>query len=198
MDRRGYLRVLGAGGALSLAGCTGAGERRGGVAAADIALTLATATTTYDSGLLGELHPGFQEAFGATVKVLVRGTGAALRTARDGDCDVVLVHARPLEDRFLPAGHGVNRRAVMANDFLVVGPPDDPAGAASSDPVAAFRAIATAEAPFLSRATARGHTSANNASGTQRVSTRRGRGTARRGRVWVPRSSPPGKRTGTP
>lgn len=151
MDRRGYLRALGVGSAVSLTGCVGAEERRGSVAAAGDALTLATATTAHDSGLLGELNPGFREAFGATVRVLARGTGAALRTARDGDCDAVLVHARPLEDRFLRAGHGINRRAVMANDFLVVGPSGDPAGAAASDPVAAFRAIAGAEAPFFSR-----------------------------------------------
>lgn len=114
-------------------------------------LTLATATTAHDSGLLGELTPGFEASFDATVKTVVRGTGGALRTARDGDCDVVLVHARSLEDEFIRAGHGINRRSLMVNDFLVVGPPDDPAGVAGHAPVAAFEAIADAEAPFLSR-----------------------------------------------
>jgi tungstate transport system substrate-binding protein len=153
MDRRGYLHLLGVGGGLSVAGCAGGRSRREASSGTvkDGTLTLATATTAYDSGLLDALNPGFREAFGTPVKPLVQGTGAALRTARDGDCDVVLVHARPLEDAFLREGHGLNRRTVMVNDFLVVGPPGDPAGAAAADPVAAFRAIAAAEAPFVSR-----------------------------------------------
>ena len=150
MRRRQFLRALGAGGALSLAGCAGGNEGR--ERAPDLgALTLATATTAYDSGLLDVLHREYADRFGSRVEALVRGTGASLRTARDGDCDVVLVHARPLEDEFLREGYGVNRRRVMVNDFLVVGPPDDPAGVAGSDPVSAFRAIADAEATFVSR-----------------------------------------------
>lgn len=151
MDRRRYMQAFGLGGALSLAGCVGdtPADRKTGTGGRE--LTLATATTAHDSGLLGALTPGFERAFGATVKTVVRGTGGALRTARSGDCDVVLVHARPLEDEFLRDGHGVNRRSVMVNDFLVVGPPGDPAGAAGRDPVAAFRAVADAEATFLSR-----------------------------------------------
>ena len=150
MRRRQLLRALGAGGALSLAGCAGGNEGR--ERAPDLgALTLATATTAYDSGLLDVLHREYADRFGSRVEALVRGTGASLRTARDGDCDVVLVHARPLEDEFLREGYGVNRRRVMVNDFLVVGPPDDPAGVAGSDPVSAFRAIADAGATFVSR-----------------------------------------------
>jgi tungstate transport system substrate-binding protein len=156
MDRRDYLRALGVGGAASLSGCVadGGGGSDRGAASPSLAggrLTLATATTAHDSGLLGRLNPGFREAFGTEVRTLVEGTGAALRTARDGDCDVVLVHARSLEDRFLREGHGVNRRALMRNDFLLVGPPDDPADAAGPDIVDAFRAVAGAAAPFLSR-----------------------------------------------
>jgi tungstate transport system substrate-binding protein len=152
MDRRDYLRVLGIGGAASLSGCVADGEGdSGSPSLATGPLTLATATTAHDSGLLGRLNPGFREAFGVEVRTLVEGTGAALRTARDGDCDVVLVHARPLEDRFLREGHGVNRRALMRNDFLLVGPPGDPADAAGRPVTAAFRAIAGAETPFLSR-----------------------------------------------
>lgn len=119
----------------------------------DGSLTLATATTAYDSGLLGELNQGFQASFDGRVETLVRGTGGALRTARDGDCDIVLTHARPLEDAFLRDGHGVNRRSVMRNDFLLVGPPGDPAtvAAVADDPVAAVRAVHDATAPFLSR-----------------------------------------------
>jgi tungstate transport system substrate-binding protein len=166
MDRRGYLRWLGVGSLLTAAGCaddsgadSGPGDETGsdGADGADSSadaggpLTLATATTAHDSGLLGAVNPGFERAFDVSVRTVVRGTGGALQTARAGDCDVVLVHARPLEDQFLREGHGINRRSVMVNDFLVVGPPDDPADAAGRDPVAAFRAIADAEARFLSR-----------------------------------------------
>ena len=142
------MRALGLGGAVSVAGCTDRTEASG---PDPDSLTLATATTAYDSGLLDALSRGYADRFGAEVEAVVRGTGASLRTARDGDCDVVLVHARPLEDEFIGAGHGINRRRVMVNDFLIVGPPDDQAGVAGEDPVSAFRAIAEAEATFLSR-----------------------------------------------
>lgn len=72
-------------------------------------------------------------------------------TARNGDCDVVLVHARPLEDEFLRDGYGVNRRVVMMNDFVIIGPPEDPASIAGLGPVDAFEAIASTNAPFVSR-----------------------------------------------
>jgi tungstate transport system substrate-binding protein len=149
MDRRRYLQALGVGGALSVAGClgstTGSSSVDGG------SLTLASATTAHDSGLLDALTPGFADAFGTPVRTVARGSSGALQTARDGDCDVVLVHARPLEDEFLRNGYGVNRRSLMVNDFLVVGPAADPADAAGRDPVAAFTAIADSEATFLSR-----------------------------------------------
>ncbi|USZ68745.1 substrate-binding domain-containing protein [Halorussus salilacus] len=151
MDRRRYVQALGLGGVLSLTGCISDSGPSEQSRTADRDLTLATATTTHDSGLLDAVVPGFEREFGATVRTVVRGTGGALRTARDGDCDAVLVHARPLEDEFLRAGYGVNRRSVMVNDFLLVGPADDPANAAGDDPVAAFEAIADAEATFLSR-----------------------------------------------
>ncbi|GAB7013801.1 extracellular solute-binding protein [Halolamina salina] len=152
MDRRRYLQAVGVGGTLALAGCT-AGSSEGNAAGFDGAgtLSLATATTAYDSGLLDAVVPGFEEAFGASVRTLPRGTGGSLETARNGDCDLVIVHARPLEDRFLRSGHGLNRRGLMVNDFLLVGPTDDPAGIAGSGPRAAFRAIAEAEAAFVSR-----------------------------------------------
>jgi tungstate transport system substrate-binding protein len=150
MNRRRYLQAVGLGTTLSVAGCLGDGPEDGASAGVG-SLTLATATTVNDSGLLSALVPEFEEALGATVRTVVRGTGGALRTAQDGNCDAVLVHARPLEDEFLRNGHGLNRRAVAVNDFLVVGPPSDPAGAAGSDPVAAFAAIADSDAAFLSR-----------------------------------------------
>ena len=151
MDRRRCLQTLGLGSVLSVAGCTSDSSSATANGATEQTLTLATATTARDSGLLEELTPGFEETVGASVKAVVRGTGAALRTARDGDCDAVLVHARSLEDEFLRDGSGINRRTVMVNDFLVVGPPADPANVAGRDPVAAFQAIADAEATFLSR-----------------------------------------------
>lgn len=151
MGRRQYLRLTGGGGVLSVAGCVGNAGPDDDPEVTSETLTLAAGTTLHDSGLLPELTSGFQQRFGARVDGLVQGSGGALRTARNGDCDVVLVHARPLEDEFLRAGHGINRRAVMVNDFLLVGPPDDPAGVAGKAPVGAFEAIADAEAAFLSR-----------------------------------------------
>src|SRR6056297_1756820 len=151
MNRRRYLQALGVGGTASVAGCLGAGGTREAGAALDGPLTLAAATTTHDSGLLDVLASGFEDEFGVSVRSLARGSSGALRTARDGDCDLVLVHARSLEDDFLRSGHGVNRRGLMVNDFLVVGPEDDPADAAGRDPARAFSAIADAEATFFSR-----------------------------------------------
>jgi len=151
MNRRRYLQALGVGGTASVAGCLGSGGTRAAGAALDGSLTLAAATTAHDSGLLDDLASGFEDEFGVPVRALARGSSGALRTARDGDCDVVIVHARSLEDDFLRAGHGVNRRSLMVNDFLVVGPSDDPADAASRDPLEAFSAIAESEATFFSR-----------------------------------------------
>ena len=157
--RRGFLRAATVGSVVGLAGC-GAGRadrrdvgaRTGDARLGDGELVLATSTSTYDSGLLDALHPTFEARYGLRVKTLSKGTGAALRTAADGDADVVLAHAREAEDAFLRAGHGVNRRDVMYNDFVVLGPAADPAGVARVEtPTAAFRAIAAAEATFLSR-----------------------------------------------
>lgn len=151
MNRRRYLQIISASGTLSLSGCSSDVSTADDVTMADKTLTLTTSTTTHDSGLLKELIPGFEELFGSRVETIVRGTGGALRTARDGDCDAVFVHARPLEDHFLRGGYGINRRAVMVNDFLIVGPPDDPAGIARKRPISAFEAISNAEVSFVSR-----------------------------------------------
>lgn len=150
MERRRYLQALGVGGMASVAGCFDSVSSTDTPETAD-RLTIAAGTTTADSGLLDQLHSDFEERFDTRVDAVIRGTGAALRTARDGDCDLVLVHARSLEDVFLREGAGINRRAVMVNDFIVVGPPDDPAEIAGRDPAAAFQAIAADETPFLSR-----------------------------------------------
>lgn len=120
--------------------------------AAEDTLVLATTTSTENSGLLEYLHPDFEQKTGIRVKVVAKGTGASLQLARDGNADVVLAHARQLEDKFIADGYGVTRRDVMYNDFVIVGPADDPLRIhGSQDPVAAFRRIAAAKALFISR-----------------------------------------------
>ncbi|GAB3018725.1 substrate-binding domain-containing protein [Natronobiforma cellulositropha] len=115
-------------------------------------LRLTTTTSTYDTGLLDDLNAPFEARYGVTVETVGLGTAAALETARSGDADVVLVHARSLEDEFLREGYGVNRRDLMFNDFVIVGDPDDPAGVgATEDALEAFERIADAEATFVSR-----------------------------------------------
>lgn len=115
-------------------------------------LTLATTTSTDDSGLLDYLLPDFEQQYGVTVDVVAVGTGQALALGASGDADVVLVHARAREDAFVAEGHGTARYDVMYNDFVIVGPADDPAGIGGmTDAAAAFRQIAEAEATFISR-----------------------------------------------
>lgn len=121
-----------------------------GFAAQD--LRLATTTSTDNSGLLKYLLPRFEAQYGGKVHVIAVGTGKALKLGENGDVDVVLVHARPDEDRFVAAGHGVNRRDVMHNDFILVGPGEDPARVRGvKDVVAAFEKIAAGGARFVSR-----------------------------------------------
>ena len=115
-------------------------------------LTLATTTSTENSGLLDRLLPAFEARCGCAVRVLPVGTGKALRIAAAGDADVLLVHSPRDEEAFVAAGHGVARRLVMHNEFVLVGPPDDPAGAAAAgDILAALAAVRDAGAPFVSR-----------------------------------------------
>jgi tungstate transport system substrate-binding protein len=115
-------------------------------------LRLATTTSTEDSGLLDAILPEFEEERDATVEVVAVGTGQALELGESGDADVVLVHARAQEDAFVEAGDGVDRRDVMYNDFVLVGPKADPAGVAGIDDVtAAFAQIADSKAMFISR-----------------------------------------------
>jgi tungstate transport system substrate-binding protein len=115
-------------------------------------LTLATGTTTYDSGLLDFILPDFEAQTGATVEVISVGTGQALELGRNGDADVVLVHDRAQEDAFVADGHAPARYDVMYNDFVIVGPASDPAGIADATSVTeALSAIADAEATFVSR-----------------------------------------------
>ncbi len=115
-------------------------------------LRLATTTSTENSGLLAELLPPFEQASGCKVDVIAVGTGKAIKLGETGDVDVVMVHARSKEDKFVAAGHGVDRRDVMYNDFVILGPDSDPAGIrGSSDAAAAMGKIAAAKATFVSR-----------------------------------------------
>src|SRR5512146_348613 len=115
-------------------------------------LRMSTTTSTENSGLLSVLLPPFEKRYGCKVDVVAVGTGKSLKLGEMGDVDVVFVHARSLEDKFVANGYGVNRRDVMYNDFVLLGPPDDPAvvGNAGSAPDA-FRAIAAKGIPFISR-----------------------------------------------
>jgi len=115
-------------------------------------LRLATTTSTADSGLLDAILPVFEQQTGAKVEVVAVGTGQALELGANGDADVVLVHARSREDKFVKDGDGINRRDVMYNDFVIVGPADDPAGIkGATSAKEAFAAIAAKGAPFASR-----------------------------------------------
>jgi tungstate transport system substrate-binding protein len=115
-------------------------------------LILATTTSTENSGLLAYLLPDFESEYNVTIDVVAVGTGQALQLGRDGNADVLLVHARAQEDEFMTAGDGVRREDVMYNDFVILGPPDDPAGIRGMKKAArAFEEIAKAEAPFVSR-----------------------------------------------
>ena len=115
-------------------------------------LRMSTTTSTENSGLLSVLLPPFEKKFGCRVDVIAVGTGKALKLGEAGDVDVVFVHARTLEDKFVASGFGVNRRDVMYNDFVLVGPPDDPAGVRKTHSAPeAFRAISTKGSPFISR-----------------------------------------------
>ena len=119
----------------------------------DAAMILATTTSTQDSGLLDELVPRFQRDSGCSVKTVGVGSGEALELGANGDADVLLVHSPEAEEEYMDAGHGVSRKAVAHNDFVVVGPADDPAHVKGADSAAeAFAGIAKAQAPFASRA----------------------------------------------
>jgi tungstate transport system substrate-binding protein len=115
-------------------------------------LRLATTTSTADTGLLDAILPDFEQQYNAKVQVVAVGTGQALKLGTNGDADVVLVHARKQEDAFVAAGSGINRRDVMYNDFIIVGPSDDPAAIKTlTSASAAFKAIAAKGATFDAR-----------------------------------------------
>jgi tungstate transport system substrate-binding protein len=120
--------------------------------AADNAIVLASTTSVEASGLLAQILPQFTAKTGITVHVVAQGTGKALDTARRGDADVLLVHDPEAEQQFMDEGHGSVRRQIAWNDFIVVGPSADPAHVrGGNDSVSALKAIAAAQAPFVSR-----------------------------------------------
>src|SRR6266700_308713 len=119
--------------------------------AEDRSIVVASTTSTQDSGLFGYLLPIFKAKTGIDVKVIAQGTGQALDTARRGDADVVFVHAKAQEEKFVADGFGVKRFDVMYNDFVLIGPKADPAGIKGKDIETALKAIQEKAAPFISR-----------------------------------------------
>ncbi|AMO24484.1 substrate-binding domain-containing protein [Ramlibacter solisilvae] len=122
-----------------------------GAAVAQTAITMASTTSTEQSGLFGHLLPEFKKATGIDVKVVAVGTGQAIDMARRGDADVLFVHDQAAEEKFVAEGYAANRYPVMYNDFVVVGPQADPARAKGKDIIAALKKISAANAPFISR-----------------------------------------------
>ena len=123
-----------------------------GAFAQDKTIVVSSTTSTQDSGLFGHILPPFKAKTGIDVKVVAQGTGQALDTGRRGDADVLFVHAKPQEEKFIADGAGVKRYPVMYNDFILVGPKSDPAGIKNmSDVTEALKAIKAKDAPFISR-----------------------------------------------
>ncbi len=122
------------------------------LAAAERYLRLATTTSTENSGLLQQLNPPFETLHGIKLQVIAVGTGKALRLGENGDVDVLFVHAPEAEKKFIAAGYGIQRRPVMHNDFLIIGPATDPAGiSASPNAAGALERIAGMKSVFVSR-----------------------------------------------
>src|SRR4030088_3433251 len=136
---------------LALALLSGAIATFASASAQDRSIVVASTTSTQDSGLFGYLLPIFKARTGIDVRVIAQGTGQALDTARRGDADVVFVHAKAQEEKFLAEGFGVKRFDVMYNDFVLIGPKDDPAGVKGNDIETALRTIQAKAAPFVSR-----------------------------------------------
>jgi tungstate transport system substrate-binding protein len=124
----------------------------GSVWASDKVLKMSTTTSTLSSGLLDKLLPEFEKETGIKIKVIAKGTGAAIRDGQDGNVDVIFVHAKGREEKFVADGFGTKRYPVMHNDFVVIGPASDPAGIKGmSDAGKALAKIAAAKATFISR-----------------------------------------------
>lgn len=151
-----------------LALATGAGAQE--------AITMASTTSTEQSGLFGHLLPQFRKATGIAVKVVAVGTGQAIDTARRGDADVLFVHDRAAEEQFVADGFAARRYPVMYNDFILVGPAADPARVRGNDIVEALKKVAAASAPFISRGDKSGTDAAEKRFWTLAGGARRGSG----------------------
>ena len=127
-----------------------AGLLMGGAALAQ-SIVVASTTSTEQSGLFGSILPQFKQATGIDVKVVALGTGQAIDMARRGDADVLFVHDKVAEEKFVAEGYSAKRQEVMYNDFVLVGPKADPAKTAGKDIVAALKKVAASNAPFISR-----------------------------------------------
>jgi tungstate transport system substrate-binding protein len=153
-------------------------------------IVVASTTSTQDSGLFGYLLPIFKEKTGIDVKVVAQGTGQALDTARRGDADVVFVHAKSAEEKFLSEGFSLKRYPVMYNDFVLIGPQSDPAGVKGKDVVTALQTIKAKAAPFISRGDRSGTHIAEldlwQDAGIDNAAAK-APGTGRSGRAWAPR-----------
>ena len=114
-------------------------------------ITMASTTSTEQSGLFGHLLPAFKKASGIDIKVVAVGTGQAIDMARRGDADVLFVHDQTAEEKFVAEGGSAKRYAVMVNDFVLIGPKADPVGVRGKDIVEALKKLAAAGAPFISR-----------------------------------------------
>jgi len=138
--------------ALTLFPALAGGQQEVGTAAEPSRIKMATTTSTENSGLLAELLPAFTAKTNIAIDVIAVGTGKAIAHGENGDVDLIFVHARSREDAFVEAGYGVNRRDVMHNDFVILGPESDPAGIKGMATAAeALKSISTAEADFVSR-----------------------------------------------
>jgi tungstate transport system substrate-binding protein len=135
----------------AMALCAGTVAAYAPAIAEDRSIVVASTTSTQDSGLFGYLLPIFKAKTGIEVKVIAQGTGQALDTARRGDADVVFVHAKSQEEKFLAEGFGVKRFDVMYNDFVLIGPNGDPAGIKGKDIETALKTIQAKGVPFVSR-----------------------------------------------
>lgn len=114
-------------------------------------LLLATTTSTDNTGLLDEIVPMFTKATGIEMKWVATGTGKALKLGENCDADVLMVHAPPAEQKYVEAGYGINRREIMYNDFVIIGPADNPAGVTRDNVCASLKAIADSKSVFASR-----------------------------------------------
>ena len=144
-SRRTVVRLLATAGVLS------ASLLGSAAALAQSSIVVASTTSTEQSGLFGHILPAFKQASGIDVKVVALGTGQAIDMARRGDADVLFVHDKLAEEKFVADGFAAKRQEVMYNDFVLIGPKADPAATRGNDIVAALKKLATANAPFVSR-----------------------------------------------